>query len=152
MSGFVKATHVFTHHSAQTKEDALAFLSAKAVELGLSKDAAGVLDSFHAREEEGTTGMLNGFAIPHAKTDAIDEAGVFIVKFENAIEDWGSLDGEPVRIAIALLIPDSQASTTHIKLLSKIAVMLMDEDFQAFLKECDEAAAIAEAINDRLDA
>lgn len=152
MSGFVKAAHVFTHHGARTKEDALAFLSKKAIELGLSKDEAGVLHSFHAREEEGTTGMLNGFAIPHAKTDAIDEAGVFIVKFENAIEDWGSLDGEPVRIAIALLIPDSQANTTHIKLLSKIAVMLMDEAFQSFLNDCDDTAEIAEAINERLDA
>lgn len=152
MSGFVKAAHVFTHHGARTKEDALAFLSNKAIELGLSKDEAGVLRSFHAREEEGTTGMLNGFAIPHAKTDAIDEAGVFIVKFENAIEDWGSLDGEPIRIAIALLIPDSQANTTHIKLLSKIAVMLMDEAFQSFLNDCDDTAEIAEAINERLDA
>ena len=152
MGEFMQASNVHMHLDFKTKEEALRHLSDNAISIPLADDSEAVLAAFHAREEEGATGMVEGFAIPHAKSDCIHTAGVCIQKFENPIADWGSLDGSPVEVAIALLIPDSQASTTHIKLLSKIAVMLMDEEFRDFIRSCEDAERIASEINARLAA
>lgn len=150
MSGFVKATSVFLNQQIDSREGVLEFLSAKAVEAGLSGDGAAVLAAFQAREEEGETGMMGGFAIPHAKCDAIERAGVIIVKLASPVE-WPSFDGQPVDVCIALLVPTSEAGSTHIQLLSQTAVMLMDEGFCASLRELSDAEAIADLINARLE-
>ena len=149
--GFMKASHVFLDNPATNVEDALTFLSEKAVELGIADDAAGVLDAYHKREEEGSTGMVNGFSIPHAKASAIKAASIIVVKFANEVADWVTMDDEPVKCAISLLVPDGEAGTTHIKLLSKTAVMLMDDDFREFLKASDDADEIANRINENLE-
>lgn len=85
------------------------------------------MNAFLAREAEGTTGMMEGFAIPHAKSDAITEAAVIVVKDDSGVTGWDTMDGAPVNVAIALLIPGAQAGTTHLKILSKVAEALMDE-------------------------
>lgn len=150
MSDFVKPSHVFLDNPATTVDEALEFLSDKAVELGIADDRAAVLDAFHAREEEGTTGMMEGFAIPHAKSDAINEAAVMVVKFAGDVA-WDSMDDKPIRVAIALCVPGGEAGTTHLKLLSKVAVMLMDEGFRNRTIASADAAAIADDINAGLD-
>ena len=61
-----------------------------------------------------------------------------------------TMDGAPVNVAIALLIPGAQAGTTHLKILSKVAEALMDEDFRATVKGSTDAAEIAKTINARL--
>ena len=149
--GFMKASHVFIDNPATNVEDALTFLSEKAVELGIADDAAAVLDAYHKREEEGSTGMVNGFSIPHAKSYAIKAASIIVVKFANEVSDWVTMDDEPVKVAISLLVPDGEAGTTHIKLLSKTAVMLMDDDFREFLKASEDADTIADRINTNLE-
>ena len=108
------------------------------------------MGAFLARESEGTTGMMEGFAIPHAKTDAVKTASVLVVKDDSGISGWDTMDGNPVNVAIALLIPGSQAGTTHLKILSKVAEALMDEQFRADVKGATDAAVIADAINARL--
>ena len=100
MSEFVPSSRVLLGQSAGSVDDVLRLLADKAVELGLSADAAGVYDAFKAREAEGTTGMMGGFAIPHAKSDAITESGIIVVKFSEGVE-WPSMDNEPVTCAIA---------------------------------------------------
>ena len=112
--------------------------------------ADAVMNAFLAREAEGTTGMMEGFAIPHAKSDAITEAAVIVVKDESGVTGWDTMDGAPVNVAIALLIPGAQAGTTHLKILSKVAEALMDEDFRATVKGSTDAAEIAKTINARL--
>ena len=108
-----------------------------------------VAEDFASRDE-GTTGMMEGFAIPHAKSDAITEAAVIVVKDESGVTGWDTMDGAPVNVAIALLIPGAQAGTTHLKILSKVAEALMDEDFRATVKGSTDAAEIAKTINARL--
>ncbi|WP_275574544.1 PTS sugar transporter subunit IIA [Enterococcus crotali] len=92
---------------------------------------------------------MDGFAIPHAKSSAIKEASILIVKMKNPIE-WDSLDGKPTEVIIALLIPEQEAGTTHLKLLSKVARLLMKDDFKTQLKELESAAEIAEYVNQQL--
>ncbi|MBS6417253.1 MAG: fructose PTS transporter subunit IIA [Olsenella uli] len=150
MSDFVQASHVFLDNPAKTVDEALAFLSAQAVALGIAEDERAVLDAFKAREAEGTTGMMEGFAIPHAKSEAIKQASVMVVKFAGDVE-WESMDGKPIRVAIALCVPGGEAGTTHLQLLSKVAVMLMDERFRNETLADVDTASIAARINSGLD-
>ena len=147
---FVKVENVFVAEDFASRDEALSFVSNQAVKAGVASDADAVMNAFLAREAEGTTGMMEGFAIPHAKSDAINEAAVIVVKDESGVTGWDTLDGAPVNVAIALLIPGAQAGTTHLKILSKVAEALMDEDFRATVKGSTDAAQIAKTINARL--
>lgn len=147
---FVKVENVFVAEDFASRDEALSFVSNQAVKAGVASDADAVMNAFLAREAEGTTGMMEGFAIPHAKSDAITEAAVIVVKDESGVTGWDTMDGAPVNVAIALLIPGAQAGTTHLKILSKVAEALMDEDFRATVKGSTDAAEIAKTINARL--
>ena len=147
---FVKVENVFVAEDFTSRDEALSFVSNQAVKAGIASDADAVMNAFLAREAEGTTGMMEGFAIPHAKSDAITEAAVIVVKDESGVTGWDTMDGAPVNVGIALLIPGAQAGTTHLKILSKVAEALMDEDFRATVKGSTDAAEIAKTINDRL--
>ena len=149
-SDFVKVENVFVAEDFASRDEALSFVSNQAVKAGLANDADAVMNAFLAREAEGTTGMMEGFAIPHAKSDAITEAAVIVIKDESGVSGWDTMDGAPVNVAIALLIPGAQAGTTHLKILSKVAEALMDEDFRATVKGSTNAAEIAKTINARL--
>ncbi|MBS6869627.1 MAG: fructose-specific PTS transporter subunit EIIC [Collinsella sp.] len=147
---FVKVENVFVAEDFASRDEALSFVSNQAVKAGVASDADAVMNAFLAREAEGTTGMMEGFAIPHAKSDAITEAAVIVVKDDSGVTGWDTMDGAPVNVAIALLIPGAQAGTTHLKILSKVAEALMDEDFRATVKGSTNAAEIAKTINARL--
>ena len=147
---FVKVENVFVAEDFASRDEALSFVSNQAVKAGIASDADAVMNAFLAREAEGTTGMMEGFAIPHAKSDVITEAAVIVVKDESGVTGWDTMDGAPVNVAIALLIPGAQAGTTHLKILSKVAEALMDEDFRATVKGSTNAAEIAKTINARL--
>ena len=108
------------------------------------------MQAFLARESEGTTGMMDGFAIPHAKCAAVKAPAVIVVKDDSGVTGWDTMDQAPVNVAIALLIPEAQAGTTHLKLLSKVAEALMDEDFRTTVKGATEASQVLDAISDRL--
>ena len=143
MSDYIKASQVFLDNPATTVDEVLEFLSKQAVAQGLSDDEAAVLDAFKAREAMGTTGMQGGFAIPHCKSAAVNDAAIYVVKLANEIE-WKSLDGKPIKMAVALFAPDGDV---HLTLLSTVADMLTDESNRAALLAAADADAIAAAIN-----
>lgn len=146
----VKPENVLFGQGIAARDDALSFISREAVRLGIATDADDLMAAFLKREDEGTTGMMDGFAIPHAKCAAVKDVAVIVLKDPSGIEGWSTMDDEPVTVAIALLVPEIQASTVHLRLLSKVAEALMDEDFRATVKRTDDAAAIAKTINDWL--
>ena len=146
MSGFVSEENILLNQQATTKEEALRTISDAAAMLGIADDADAVYAAFLAREEIDKTGMVDGFAVPHCKTDAVKSAAVIIFKNAQPVE-WPSLDDKPVDIAMALLIPDSEAGTTHLRLLSKAAMLLMDDNFKSKLRESNDAADLAATLN-----
>lgn len=150
MSGFVREDSVFVGQSASSRDEVLRFFSNKAADLGFVSDANTVYQAFLAREDMGETGMTDGFAVPHAKSPAILEPAVLVLKNDHPIE-WPSFDGKPVDICIALLVPDGEAGTTHIKLLSKTAVLLMKDDFKNLMRSTDDPSVIAAAINEGIE-
>lgn len=150
MADFIKASQVFFDNPATTVDEVLVFLAQQSVAQGISNDEAAILEAFRAREALGTTGMTGGFAIPHCKSDAVKEASVILVKFAQPIA-WDSMDGNPIKVAIALLVPEGEVGTTFLRLLSQVAVMLMDEEFRAEVDAATDAEAIAAYVNKRLE-
>lgn len=150
MSDFISAENVLVGQKASTREELLHLVCDRAVELGLASDADAVFAAFMAREGMGETGMTDGFAIPHAKCAQIERAGVVVVKNAEPL-DWPSFDEKPVTCAIALLVPDTEAGTKHIEMLSQVAVLLMDAGFKNFVRGCDDAGEIADAIESGIE-
>ena len=148
--GFVKASDVLCGQTVENRDAALALISERAVEAGIAEDSAALYAAFLKREAEGTTGMVEGFAIPHAKSDTVKTAQVMVLKSSEGIASWETMDGSPVTCAIALLVPESEAGTSHLQILSKVATALTDEAFRAAVKSTDDPAAIAKLINERL--
>lgn len=148
--GFVKASNVFCGQKVENRDAALALISERAVEAGIAEDSAALYAAFLKREAEGTTGMVEGFAIPHAKSDTVKAAQVMVLKSSEGIASWETMDESPVTCAIALLVPESEAGTSHLQILSKVATALTDEAFRAAVKSADDPATIAQLINERL--
>ena len=147
---FVKASNVFCGQTVENRDAALALISERAVEAGIAEDSAELYAAFLKREAEGTTGMVEGFAIPHAKSDTVKAAQVMVLKSSEGIASWETMDESPVTCAIALLVPESEAGTSHLQILSKVATALTDEAFRAAVKSTDDPAAIAKLVNERL--
>ena len=80
-----------------------------------------------AREEEGTTGIGMGIAIPHCKSDAVTKAGLAAMVVKDGV-DFESLDGTPAKIIFLIAAPNTE-DNVHLQVLSKLSVMLMDEQF-----------------------
>lgn len=80
-----------------------------------------------AREEEGTTGIGMGIAIPHCKSDAVTKAGLAAMVVKDGV-DFESLDGTPAKIIFLIAAPNTE-DNMHLQVLSKLSVMLMDEQF-----------------------
>lgn len=79
------------------------------------------------REEEGTTGIGMGIAIPHCKSDAVTKAGLAAMVVKDGV-DFESLDGTPAKIIFLIAAPNTE-DNVHLQVLSKLSVMLMDEQF-----------------------
>jgi len=84
-----------------------------------------VLERLLERERLGSTGLGHGIALPHARMPEVVEARCALVRLRRAI-DYDAIDGEPVDLALALLVPE-QATESHLQLLSALATMFSDE-------------------------
>lgn len=148
MSKLVKK--VFFDNTAKSAAEALEFLSAQAVELGIADDKDAILAAFNEREAQGPTGMTGGFALPHAKSTAVKDVAVVVVKFAEPVA-WKSMDGDTCKVAIAIFVPDSEATTTHLLVLSKLAALLLQPDFCATILESNDEDEIATAIQEEAE-
>lgn len=103
----------------------------------------------YAREEESTTGIGEGIAIPHGKCDAVTKPGLAAMVIKNGV-DFDSLDGEPVKLLFLIAAPNTK-DNVHLDVLSKLSVLMMDEDFSASLcnaASVDEFLAIIDKADD----
>lgn len=122
--------------SPQNKKEALD----QAVELmarsGKINDVEAYRKQVYAREEESTTGVGEGIAIPHGKCSAVNAPGLSAMVIKDGV-DFDSLDGEPVNILFLIAAPDTE-DNVHMDVLSKLSVLLMDEEFVDSLKKAKD--------------
>ena len=125
---------------------------------GKLSDVEKYREQVNARKEESTTGNGEGIAIPHSKSDAVKAPGLAAMVIKNGVE-YESLDGEPVTLLFLIAAPNTK-DNVHLDVLSKLSVMLMDENFTTslrnaksvdeFLQIIDAADESAKSIDDRL--
>lgn len=116
-----------------TKEDVIAELTDLLVAHGDVVDRQGFIDDVLLRETEGVTGLGQGIAIPHGKSQAVKNTTIAIGLSHHPIP-WESLDEEPIKVIILFAVRDLDANTLHIKLLQKVAVLLSDDSFIEHLR------------------
>lgn len=113
---------------------------------GNLSDPEGYKAAVTKREGEGTTGIGDGIAIPHGKTAAAKSAGLACMVCKDGTE-YEAMDGQPVNLIFAIAVPDN-SDDTHLELLSRLSMMLMDEGFRKDLIACtdkDQFLAIIDA-------
>lgn len=141
----IKQEHIFVDLDVSSKEDALWAIAKKAVELGLCRDTEETYQGFLERESQGPTGIEDGFAIPHTRCKSVLRTGILVMKSKRDLQ-WESFDGKPIRIMIALIVPEEHFGNDHIQILAALSRSLMKQDFRQSLAETDSPREIYETI------
>lgn len=143
-----------------SKQEALDQMVDLMIKSGKINDREAYRQEVYRREEESTTGIGEGIAIPHGKGAFVDRPGLAAMVVKDGV-DFDSLDGEPVNLIFLIAAPNTE-DNVHLDVLSKLSMLLMDENFSAnlknastvdeFLKIVDEADAEKPDLNDQLAA
>lgn len=128
----------------ETLDEAIALMEAA----GRLNNVEGYRKQVFAREEESTTGVGEGIAIPHGKCDAVNTPGLAAMVIKDGV-DFDSLDGEPVTLLFLIAAPDTE-DNIHLDVLSKLSMMLMDEQFTTSLRNAGTVEEFLDII-DRAD-
>ena len=113
---------------------------ARRAALALSLDQRLILDALQAREDLGSTGLGKGFALPHARLDALSQFFALFVRLARPI-DFAAIDDRPVDLVILLLTP-ANAGNQHLATLAALSRPLRDEAFVRRIRQAPDAAAV----------
>ena len=131
---------------ATNKEDAVKEMADLEVKTGIVNDEDEFIKSIWARENESTTGIGEGIAMPHARNKTINKARVLFAKSEKGI-DYNSLDGQPVHLFFMITAPDG-ADNTHLEALAKLSGLLIDPDLVNALKKAQTPEEVIQLFED----
>lgn len=145
MKSLIQPSFIQLHATASSQSGVFQIIADIAVQNGIATSGEEVVKGLHTRETQSTTGFQDGFAIPHTHAEAIVKPAIVIVRTETGIE-WESFDGKPSFFFMSLLIPQTAAGTTHLKALSYLSRMLMDEDKRQRLLDAKTSESLASLI------
>ncbi|HHZ04135.1 PTS sugar transporter subunit IIA [Acetomicrobium hydrogeniformans] len=130
--------------TADAKEDVWKALTNKMYEDGIVEDVEAYLKDVAEREKQGTTGVGFGVAIPHAKSEAVKSAGLAMARTAQGI-DVASLDGTKADIFFLIAAP-KDADKVYLQALSKLARLLMHENFRESLRNAKSPRDVLDVI------
>ncbi len=133
----------------KTKQEALDQVIDLMIKSGRINDEEAYRKQVYAREEESTTGIGEGIAIPHGKCAAVSKPGLAAMVVKDGV-DFDSLDGEPVTLIFLIAAPNTK-DNVHLDVLSKLSVLMMDESFSESLRNAKSVEEFL-AIVDKADA
>ena len=113
---------------------------------GIINNEKEYLNSVLKREKESTTGVGNGIAIPHGRCKAVDKAGLAAIVLNKPVE-YEALDNKPVELLFLIAAPEDKGNV-HLEILSKLAMMLMDQEFTFKLKNSRTAEEFIRVIDE----
>ncbi|MER7398102.1 PTS fructose transporter subunit IIABC [Streptomyces sp. NPDC000151] len=141
LSGYLTPATVKVRLDATEKEAAIRELAELAAGTGRVADVDELVRVALAREAQGTTGLGEEIAIPHAKTDAVTAPVVGFARSAEGI-DWESLDGTLAKLVFMICVPEAAAGDEHLRILALLSRKLMDADFRARLQAAPDSDAI----------
>ncbi len=142
----LSAVSIDLHGTAATKEEAIRKLVDLMVKRGNISDRDVYEKGVFLREEEGSTGIGEGIAIPHCKSDTVTAPGLAAMLVPGGV-DFDSLDGEPADLFFLIAAPNTE-DNVHLEVLSRLSMLLMDENFQSDLRNAaspEEFLAVIDA-------
>lgn len=113
---------------------------------GKLRDKETYCQGVYAREQEGSTGIGEGIAIPHCKSDAVIKPGLAAMVVKDGVE-FESLDGQPAHLFFLIAAPNTE-DNVHLDVLSRLSVLLMDEDFTNKLRQAASVSEFKQIIED----
>lgn len=146
ITDLLKKQSICLDGKADSKEQVIREMVDLMAEGGNINDIDTYRETVFKREEEGTTGIGEGIAIPHGKTEAVSAPGLAAMVLPEGV-DYDSLDGEPAYLIFLIAAPNSE-DNVHLEVLSRLSMLLMDEDFRNKLlhaKDVDEFLAYVDA-------
>lgn len=145
LSGYLTARTVAQQLTADGKEAAIREMAGLLAGSGSVTDADELVRVALAREEQGTTGLGEEIAVPHAKTDAVSAPVVGFAKSDEGVE-WGSVDGTKARLVFMIAVPEAAAGDEHLRILALLSRKLMNPDFRQRLLDAGDADATLEVL------
>ena len=106
-----------------------------------------VVEGLFQREAQVSTGMIDGFAIPHTQNEAVKLPSIIILRNDAEIE-WETLDDNDVKFVLVILIPKQAEDNLHLTLLSSLSRKLMDEKFRKYLLAAESRTEIMDLLED----
>ena len=146
ITDLLKKQSICLDGKADSKEQVIREMVDLMAEGGNINDIDTYRETVFKREEEGTTGIGEGIAIPHGKTEAVSAPGLAAMVLPEGV-DYDSLDGEPAYLIFLIAAPNTE-DNVHLEVLSRLSMLLMDEDFRNKLlhaKDVDEFLAYVDA-------
>ncbi|MER7763376.1 fructose-specific PTS transporter subunit EIIC [Streptomyces sp. NPDC097619] len=147
LSGYLDARTVRTELAADSKEAAIREMAEMLARTGNVRDVDELVRVALAREAQGTTGLGESIAIPHAKTDAVSSPTVGFARSSEGIE-WGALDGTKARLVFMISVPEAAAGDEHLRILALLSRKLMDTAFRERLSAAPDEAAVLEVLRE----
>lgn len=141
--------NIFLNEELISKDKVLEFIAEEAQKLGVTDDKEGLLKDLWKREEEYSTGIQDGFAIPHAKSQYVKTPTILYIKTREEVE-WETLDDSNVRYIFNLLIPEKNQDNIHLKMLSKLATCLMEDDFKKEVIDAVDKSKLIKYISEKM--
>lgn len=135
MTDIFTQENIFLNESCQTKLDVFKFIAKKAVELQLASSENEVFEALECRENQASTGMQDGIAIPHAISKAIKKPAVIYISLTNKILDWETFDDSKVDKVLAMMVPEN-GEQEHLQIISNFATSLIDDEMRNELNNC----------------
>ncbi|MYW67699.1 PTS transporter subunit EIIA [Streptomyces sp. SID8379] len=141
LSGYLTERTVKVELDAGDKEAAIREMAGLLAATGKVTDVEELVRTALRREEQGTTGLGEEIAIPHAKTDAVSAPVVGFARSTEGIE-WGSLDGTKAKLVFMISVPAAAAGDEHLRILALLSRKLMDAGFRERLQAAPDAASL----------
>ena len=146
ITDLLDARSILLDASPKSKDEALDQIVDLMVKSEKINDKEAYRKQVYAREEESTTGIGEGIAIPHGKCDAVTKPGLAAMVVKDGV-DFDSLDGEPVTLMFLIAAPNTE-DNIHLDVLSKLSVLLMNEEFTESLRNAKTVEEFMSIIND----
>ena len=146
ITDLLDARSILLNASPKSKNEALDQIVDLMVKSEKINDKEAYRKQVYAREEESTTGIGEGIAIPHGKCDAVTKPGLAAMVVKDGV-DFDSLDGEPVTLMFLIAAPNTE-DNIHLDVLSKLSVLLMNEEFTEVLRNAETVEEFMGIIND----
>ena len=147
LSGYLTAETVKVRLEAESKDAAIREMAAMLAGTGKVADPEALVAAALAREDEGTTGLGEEIAIPHAKTDAVTAPVVGFARSEEGVE-WGSLDGTKAKLIFMITVPEAAAGDEHLRILAMLSRKLMDTGFRERLSAAQDEPAVLDVLRE----